>query len=369
VSAITATPPKQVNFAAIERELTQLWVHPDHGAPEGVTITRVVMSNLVIFCPDKDQASTLPQEIAEIVRIHPARVLLLLTEEGEEGLEAHVSALCHVVAGNQQVCSEHVTIKATGTASKRLPAAVRSLVIGDLPTSLWWASHQPAPPLGGDLFEELAGLSDQVIYESRAWTDPVRDVMAMADWAAREPADLTLADLEWRRMKFWRRLIAQGMDPAVAPGALEALTEIRIEHGPHALAKSWLLLGWLASRLGWQPERGKVEPGQEIIWKFRSPAGPVKITAVRLPKAEENKVHEVELFWSASGKTRSRTFSRIGPGRLAVLPDDPASPPRVIVVPSQARSLLVAKQLPDLERDPLFLDSLKFSRTMAEALR
>ena len=169
MSAVTATPPKQVNFAAIERELTRLWVHPDHGTPAGETITRVVMSNLVIYCPDRDQATTLPGEIAEIVRVHPARVLLLLTEEaGEEALDAHVSALCHKLGGKTQVCSEHVTIKATGTAWRRLPSTVRSLLIGDLPTSLWWASHQTAPPRGGGLFEELAGLSDQVIYESRA---------------------------------------------------------------------------------------------------------------------------------------------------------------------------------------------------------
>src|SRR5947209_3128181 len=86
----------------------------------------------------------------------------------------------------------------------RAPIA-RSLLLGDLPTSLWWASHEP-PPLGGSLFGELEAMTDQVVYSSLSWHDPVRGTLATAAWAAEVDSTIEIADLAWRRLKPWRIL-------------------------------------------------------------------------------------------------------------------------------------------------------------------
>jgi glucose-6-phosphate dehydrogenase assembly protein OpcA len=326
------------------------------------------MSNLIIWSPTAEEARQLPQEIALIVHEHPARVLLLVGEGAASGngIEASVSAFCTLGENRRRICSEHVTLSAAPGMAGRLPSVVRPLLIGDLPTSFWWTSHEP-PPKGGPLFFELAEMAGQVIYESQGWLDPIRHMIATANWAAREGTTQILADLEWRRLKTWRRLISQALDPAVAPGALESITHVRLEHGPHALAKSWMLVGWLASKLGWKPEGGKVAPGVDITWKFHSPSGPVRITIVRQSTGEP-KVQSGSITWKRDGKEETAHFIRLAPGRLGLRGDDPTAPPRLQVMPSLTRAQLVARQLPDLGRDDLFRDTLQVSRTMAEAL-
>lgn len=356
--------PRPVDVAGIERELHRLWHEP--GSDGGAT--RTCMSNLIVWCPTAEQARRLPDEIALIVSQHPARVLLLVGEAPTTGepIQASVSAICTMVNSGRHICSEHVTLSAVPKAVRRLPSVVRSLLIGDLPTSLWWASTEP-PALAGELLSELAGMSDQVIYESQGWLDPVRHMIATADWAAKEDRERVIADLEWRRLKTWRRLISQALDPAVVPGALESITDVRFEHGPHALAKTWMLCSWLACKLGWQPEGGKVAPGVEVTWKFHSAKGPVRITIHRRSEGEP-KVQAGSITWKLDGKDTSVNIVRLGPGRLGIRGEDPNAPPRLQVVPSQSRAELIAKQLPDLGRDDLFRETLQVSRAMAQAL-
>jgi glucose-6-phosphate dehydrogenase assembly protein OpcA len=365
MSAPVATPTKPVDLAEIDRALAELW---KHGAKEDETITRAVMSNLVIFAAQPDLAERVPAEIGQIVSQHPARVLLLQTDPHQTNaeVEAHVSAFCQMVGSGRQVCSEYITVEATDRALGRLPYTVRSLLIGDLPTSLWWATTQ-APPLAGDVFTQLANMSDQVIYESQAWTDPVEGMIVTADWATGGRHDLAVADLEWRRIKYWKRLISQNLDPAVTPGALSNITEVQVQHGPHALPKAWLLIGWLASRLGWTPQSGKVQLGQDVTCRFRAGDRTVQVVVARKAKAEPYKVHEVSVAWQAGGQNKNMIFSRLAAGMLAVQTD--ALPPRVLVVPSQPRPGLIARQLPKLGRDAVFLAALAMARGIATALR
>ena len=363
-SGITSFAPKPVDVASIERELAQLWEFAHEGEE---TVTRACMSNVIVFCATQEQANVIPQEIPTIVQLHPARLVLLVaeTESHESTIEASVSAHCHLVGGGRQICSEHVTVRATGNATQRLPSAARSLLIGDLPTALWWAPNQ-APPLGGGLFRELAEMADQIIYDSLGWPDPVAGVVATAQWAA--DAEQIVSDLEWRRLKPWRRLVGQALDPAVVPGALESITEVELEHGPHALPQAWLLIGWLACRLGWQPCGGKVTPGETVTWRFDSPHGPIPVTVRRLKEAEAG-VRSMKVTWNTEGRPVTATFAFISTGRLAAITEGTAGSPRVMTAPRQSRSILVAKQLPDLGRDPLFRSTLDVSRTMAEALQ
>jgi glucose-6-phosphate dehydrogenase assembly protein OpcA len=367
---ITSAPARPVNVADIDRELLEMWKETDAQPGKQTAITRACMSNLVVYSDTLDEAAKINDELAVVAQHHPARVLHLIGETytGTAKIQAQVSAFCSFLGSPRtHVCSEQITLMAAGGAKQRLPSVVRSLLIGDLPTALWWVPHDMPPPAGGEIFTELTAMSDQIIYESQGWLEPVRGVVTMASWAANEKPNQVLADLEWRRLKTWRRVISQALDPVVLPGALEAITEVRLEHGPHALAKTWQLVGWLAAKLGWQPEGGKVAPGEQITWRFRSGTGPVQILIRRLHEGEP-KVQSGSITWKIGGQSHTNKIVRLGPGRLGLIGEDPNSPPRLQVVPSLGRPELVARQLPDLGRDDLFRETLQFSRTMAEAL-
>jgi len=361
-----APAPQPVDLAAIEEALARFRQAPE--APEtGTPVTRACMANLVIFCRNTDEEREITQEIPSIVASHPSRVLLLVADvhSQSEELAAFVRAHCRLTEAGQQIYSEHVTVRAGSASIPRLPSTVRSLLLGDLATTLWWATPE-APPLHGTLFDELAELAAQVIYDSVAWADPLRQLIVMADWVGREQAK-SIADLAWQRPRLWHRLLAQSLDPGCAPGALEGITEIHIEHGPHALTQAWLLVGWLALRLGWRPQGGKVMPGPEVRWQFACPHGTPRVQIRRLVSgAAEIKL--MRIVTRTSDHPVTFHFRAESANRVSVFAEGLADRMLSLTSPLQSRAAMVAHQLPDLAHDRLFEQSVALARTMAEAM-
>ncbi len=357
----TAALGKPVDVRAIERELADL-LGPEPGEQP---VIRACMSNLIVYC-DAREAQAVPGEIAAIVQRHPARVLLLVAEAPREGrgLEAWVSAHCSVASGGKQICSEHVTVSAPRDATRRLPSTARALLIGDLPTTFWWAAEEPPPP-GRSVFDELSEMARHVIFDSAGWTNPVGGLVSTAEWVRRSGA--IVSDLAWRRLKAWRRAVSQTLDPAVVPEALDGTREVVVEHGPHALSQAWLLVGWLVRSLGWEPVGGRVEPGLELHFDFRSERGPLRVTVRRLPQGEAE-LRSVRLEWRARGRPGSASFTRLGPGRIGIETAGSTEPHRVLAAPTGARADLVARQLPKLFGDRVLREALGVSRAMAEAV-
>src|SRR5262249_32456531 len=229
-------------------------------------------------------------QLPDIVAVHPARVLLLIGEPGPQAEEVTASVLVRgqLIGSHEQCCCEQVTLHAAGAFVDRLPFAVRALVIGDLPINLWWATSQP-PPLAGALVYDLAEYAQQVMYDSLGWMEPARGVATTATWLEQIERGPEVggrwrvaSDLNWRRLKYWRRTVSQALDPTSAPEAAESITELLVEHGPHAVIQAWELASWLASRLGWSVRAGKVDPNVEIAWYFDGPQGDVRVRVHRL---------------------------------------------------------------------------------------
>ena len=172
-----------------------------------------------------------------------------------------------------------------------------------------------------------------------------------------------IADLAWRRITAWRRLLSQSLDPAIAPGALQSIREVVVEHGPHALPEAWLLIGWLACCLGWRAAGGAIVPGVDLAWAFQAPHGTVGVTVRRRDDGTAG-LRSASIVWS-NGRLQA---SELNPGRLAVRMNGGADPRRVIANPSRSRAALLARQLPTLSRDTVFLDTLEIARIMAKAL-
>ncbi len=362
---IESDTPRTVDLAAIERELHRLWVAPPGGGQP--TVTRACMSNLIIFCATAEQGRA-AADVGAIVQQHPSRVLLLVSDPADSGageITAYVSAHCHLGGDKGQICSEHITVNATGGTVRRLPSVARSLLIGDLPTALWWAVPD-APPLGGELFSDLSSMAEHVIYDSLGWREPGRSVIATAAWAAGDDSGPSLSDLAWRRLKPWRRFIAQCLDPAVLPGALGGITDITVEHGPSALLQAWLLVGWLASCLHWRPRAAGIAPRAELGWTFDAPRGSVRVTARQLDE-DSAELSRLAITTTTSGGSLEVNFRMHG-GRLVMTAEGARTLSRVLPAPELPRAHLVARQLPKRGRDAVYREVLKVSKDMAEAV-
>ncbi|MBI1916337.1 MAG: glucose-6-phosphate dehydrogenase assembly protein OpcA [Planctomycetes bacterium] len=370
MSSATALPAP-IPLSKIEQELGQQ-VREAQGAGEE-PVQRVRMSNLVVYCDDEARATEIAAQVPEIVAVHPARVLLLIGDpSGPDGpVTATTSVCCHRLRADRQACSEVVTLRAGGSAVETLHFAARSLVIGDLPMNLWWAGKEP-PGLAGTLLYNLAENAQQIIYDSIGWVDPAHGVSTTAAWL--EHAERTTAsrwrvasDLNWRRLKYWRRLLSQALDPGSAPGAAEAVSVVVVEHGPHAVVQAWELISWLAQQLDWSVQTGKVQPNVEIDWDFASPTRPVRVRVRRLESGPPW-IHLVRLESQLSDKPAALNVLRESEERLSITLEGVPSEPRTMTIPPQSPAELVGRQLSDRERDPVFRDSMAVARLLAETL-
>jgi glucose-6-phosphate dehydrogenase assembly protein OpcA len=362
---------KPVALADAEHELGRLMKAAQGLGEQPVIQAR--MSNLVIFCNRAEVAAGVAAVLDEIVQGHPARVLLLVGEPGPDGADITAGVrVCDQRLGKQQVCSEQVLLQARDRSLDRLPFAVRSLLIGDLPTNLWWASTQP-PPLAAPLLYDLAEFAQQLVYDSQGWLDPHRGVAATSSWLTRferSPGQgrwRVASDLNWRRLKFWRRLVAQSLDPASAPGAAESITDVLVDHGPHAVTQAWELVGWLAARLSWRVQAARVKPGVDMTWQVTAPKGTLRLRICRLPEGP-SEVRHVRIACTLGDKAGALDFTVEEGTRLTATPVGVAGSARTLNVQQPSLAQLVSRQLSDREPDPVFRESMAVARVFAQSV-
>ena len=371
-AVIGEVTPSIVPLRQVERELNRQ-LKAVQGEKGEAPVIRAGLSNLVIYCDSAERAAEVESEVASIVAIHPARILLLIHDpSGEPGpVTAEVHTRMHRMGKGLRAFSEQVTLRANGRAAEHLPYAVRSLVIGDLPTNLWWASWQP-PALAGAILYELSENADQVIYDSYGWPEPARGMTATASWMEkfeRGPGQgryRVVSDLTWRRLKIWRRVLGQALDPTTAPGAVESVQEIVVDHGPHSVMSAWSLASWLALCLGWKVTGSQVVPDVRIDWGFSSPNGPKHIRIRRMADAPKG-VREVCMTCNFDGiPTTLVVTPEDDERRLSVVMKGEETAPRTVTVQPQPLAELVGRQLSDRDRDPIFARTMAVAQGLAQ---
>jgi glucose-6-phosphate dehydrogenase assembly protein OpcA len=332
-------------------------------------LQRARMSNLVIFCTSLEASIAINEQIPQIAAVHPSRTLLLVGEaEPERDLTARITVRPIDNTSKHHILAEQVTLHAGGANVNRLPFAVRSLLIGDLPINLWWAVPQP-PPLAGPLLYELGEHAQQIIYDSLGWPDPVRGVATTGSWLEhieRPGGQWRVAsDLNWRRLKYWRRFVMQSLDPVVAGNAAETVSEIVLEHGPHAVVQAWLLAAFLTCRLGWEVLNAKVSPNRELTWRCRHNRGESWVRIRRLEQGAAE-IHLLRLACTLDGKPGALNLRVVEQRRLVVQLEGVEAAPRTMAMPPHTAEEVVGRQLSDRERDPVFREAMSRARQMAE---
>jgi hypothetical protein len=62
-----------------------------------------------------------------------------------------------------------------------------------------------------------------------------------------------VVDLAWLRSMPWRERVAASFDPPAWRPGLERIEEVIVRHRADSAISGLLLMGWMASRLGWKP--------------------------------------------------------------------------------------------------------------------
>lgn len=367
-----STPDVPVPLHDIERELSRQLQTLQR---ENTSLAhRVRMSNLVVYCDRREQLADITRQLPAITTLHPARVLVLVGERAQKDRPtmATVRVECEASGPHQQACTELVTLFASGGRIDRLPFSVRALLIGDLPVNIWWAASQP-PPFATALLSQLAENAQQIVYDSLGWMEPAKGVAATAAWLDEVERPISAghwrvaSDLNWRRLKYWRRSLAHALEPAATPGAADSITELVVEHGPHAVVQAWLAASGLACRFRWTMQAGSISPGVEIAWQLRAGERPVRVRIVR-HESGPAELLAIRVVCHIDGQPGAIVLRAESNQRIATTLEGVQRAPRTVTVPPHPLADLIARQLSDRERDLVFRESMRVARRLAQSL-
>jgi len=237
----------------IEQQLRDMWSSPT--APGEPQRSRVCTMNLVVVASSDALASSYIPIVDTVTQSIPSRAIVVSIEAAapEIFLEGEVAPIC--AAGEDTTCSERVTLRASGLACARIASAVDALVVPELPTTLVWLGRVHTDDT---IFRELARGAERVVVDTQLTS--FASVRSLAQWVKeqrhRGPA---IADLAWTRLSTWQEMCARFFDdPAMRPFAF-AVDTLRVaqvsDKGARLGPEASLLVGWLATRLGWRIER------------------------------------------------------------------------------------------------------------------
>jgi glucose-6-phosphate dehydrogenase assembly protein OpcA len=222
-----------VSLSDVEKALCRL--REESGREETAPDIRTsVMTHIAWVPPGWHEAAwTTLEGMAER---HPSRAILLVPggADGDEELAARVQVAAYELPGERRHVAAEIVELRLGSRRARSPASiVMPLLISGLPVFCRWRGR---PPFGERELDELTGVADRLVVDSREWDDAAADYPRLAELFDR----VAVSDIAWRRTLPWRVQLAHDW-PAV--GSCEKLTVT----GP--VADAHLLAGWLRSRL------------------------------------------------------------------------------------------------------------------------
>jgi hypothetical protein len=205
--------------------------------------------NMIVFVDD-EWSGEIANRLRGVGRYSASRLVVLSYEPGRERLDARASIASDgdPAPGQLALLRETVIVRLGDRHLDDLLTIADPLVVTDLPTLLW-SPHGHHEAVDALLSLAQATLVDTI--EEPIWR-------AALDRATDLAEHLYVVDLAWLRSTPWRERVAAAFDPPNMRAELSSLTAVTVRHHPDSTVAAMLLLGWLASRLGWALEHSEI---------------------------------------------------------------------------------------------------------------
>jgi glucose-6-phosphate dehydrogenase assembly protein OpcA len=334
----------RMSLGQIERELGKLRTNDD-----GTLALRSSVLNLIVVT-DEESAQEISNSVSRLAGRHPARAVVFIVDpEGESNVEVRLSAFCNVRGGGAQICAEQVTIHAEGPPALHLESLAGPLLIPDLPVFLWYPGE--FSPRSQE-FAAMADLADRIIVDSAASENHeacLREIATLIE----DPEMPAIGDLQWVGLSPWRSLLADTFGVPERAGDLEKIESAEVLYAPGGKNRVLLLIGWLASTLGWKPESAN-RGGQNI--EFSGPSG--RIIVDLSPDSPDARLRRIRLYSEEYSfqVSRHREFSDV---RTTVMRGDELLAERTVHLGSFELGVLVGEELRYRGRDEAYEGSLR----------
>ena len=227
--------------AEIEAALRDL-LKERHARSEAYVPARVL--NLVVVA-DREWRGEIQNRLDQVGRYHASRTILCCVEEGRETIDAWCTTEGQRAKGpdDVSVLHEQVQLDVGPHHLEHLETIVDPLVVTDLPTLVWSPHGHP------EAVDAVLDLAQIVLIDSVNEPDPGGAVQRALHLAEKT----YVVDLAWLRSTPWRERVAFAFDPMQWRGELAKISSVTVKHRPDSLAAGLLFLGWLGTRLGWEP--------------------------------------------------------------------------------------------------------------------
>lgn len=286
----------ELNDTTSDQILSELEkAHRAEGSGSGMVHTLLVACQAVSF----ERAFAAARDAA---REHPSRVILVVENPTQQGLDARVQL-------GEGVPGDIVTLTVPQDLTEHLETLLLPLLLPDSPVVAWWPGESPT-----NLSQDPVGrLATRRITDAGGVDDPLAALHCRA--LNHSPGD---TDLTWTRLTPWRALLAAALDqhPALVLSA-------EVEAAPHN-APAELLAAWLADRL-------------EVEVVRAESAGP-GITGVRLHAADGD-------------------FALLRPSGATASYEVPGQPRRTVALARRAMNALITEELRHAAPDEMFEDA------------
>ncbi len=230
--------------ARIRGMLSDLWSEMRATDGDHPSFHRVCLTNLVVIGPIAEQPA-LESFAAAFASSHPSRVILAVVDPAAEEMSASISASCQrSPSGGDVVCWEKILINVPDSCDSALTSVVRALLMGRVATVAIVALPADAWPVlirgveaWGDLLvsDSSCSLTRELLYWDRNGDSCGHPRWIERLWESIKPIRLALA----------RDYEAEGETHRW----MEEANEIECAAPNPSVCR--LVLGWVASRMGW----------------------------------------------------------------------------------------------------------------------
>jgi glucose-6-phosphate dehydrogenase assembly protein OpcA len=277
----------------------------DHPRPRNCVMT------LVAVVDNETDERRAQRECAAIAAHHP--MLAVVVREQTDVRAGRIDAWITTPPVPAPVQYELVTLHVQGAAGEHLGALVDPMLVSGVPTYLWWLD---TPPFSSQGLGDALQVADAVLVDSSRFDRPHNSFLALADLEVHAHRHLGIADLQWARLVPWRESLAQFFAPQDRLNLLSGIGEVGLDYvgeGRGNRIGAALLVGWLASALGWKLLQATGGGGGIVSAQFATPRSQTVDVALRsVSKAHlvTGEVSAVRVAGAASGTTFAVTLQR-----------------------------------------------------------
>ena len=290
-------------FALVEMEETE------HPHPRSCVMTLIAVAS-------SEAEERRAQRAARMIGMsHPAQLIVICDQPHLKPgqIDATITTDTFQTQSASAIQCELVNLHVRGAAGEHLAALVDPLLPSGVPTYLWWVG---TPPFGKHEFTDALRICDSLVIDSSRFEAPYRSFMDLTKLGESSHQKLGVADLQWARLEPWRETVAQFFSPGDRRPFMNGISEVGVDYvgeGRGNRVGASLLIGWMASALGWKLQRAAGGGGGVVAAHFSAEGWrPVEVAFRSVPKEQmaEGELAAIRVAGSAKGKTFKLTVMR-----------------------------------------------------------